>query len=160
MGGVLPERRRLVAGLGLALGLGAVLVPMQLATDAAYRAALVAAGRSDLAAIAFPAEAGHLVAAILWAGGFDVLFFYAFVMSLLARVGGRAWLAVTVAVVLRTLVSVGQLHAAGVLGPSLPALSVGATASLCVAIAFARGGLPAASVLAMAIKARLLLALP
>lgn len=158
MAGAVPERERLGRPLLYALGLAALLVPLHLATDPALGQALLAQGRTDLHALLFPPTLGATLAAMLWVGGMETLFFYGFVVSLLVRAFDRPALAIAAAVLFRTALSISRLSEADVLPESGPSLVAGALTSLAAAWLFTRGGLPATALLLVLVKARHLVA--
>lgn len=157
MAGLWPAPRALALGVAGALGAALALAPLHALVDPELRAALLEAGRADLVALHLPTGRVAVTAAMLWSGGFEALFFYGFAMSVLARAFGRVDVAVVGAVALRTLVSALAMSSVGILDVGLLPLAVGALTSLAAALLFARGGLPAAALLAMLVKARLLL---
>ena len=90
----------------------------------------------------------------MWVAGFEVLFFQAGVVSLLARLVGDRHVAVAAAVVLRCSVTAMQLSAIGI-ESRLPFLATGALATAAGGLLFVYTGLPAPMLLAAALCARL-----
>ena len=154
MVGLFPRGRRRVAGLVAGGVAGVVLLPfLVLWFDPWLREALVCAGDATRVGFQFPDTAWTQVAIVLWAAGFQVLFFEAATMSFFCRLTRRWLIALTLAVAFR--VFVGHLQLEGVPVGSPPAFFFmhGVTSAI-GCILFSCGGLPSASLFAAVLAAR------
>lgn len=156
MCGLFPDRRRIFAGIGMAVILVSVITPIYFFwLDSVFRNAIVATGDSKLLMLRYPATLGGCVAVVLWSASFETIFFRAAAMSFFARLTGRQWVAVAGAVVLRVFVICKQLPEAGIVDamPLFIACTVITSAVSCVL--FARWGLPGAMVFSAGLNTHL-----
>lgn len=158
MAGLWPERSVALRPAAAGAGLGIALGILYLATDDPVRAALERGGDPDRYALAYPASGAEILASLPFTAGFEVLFFYGFVMAVLARVTDRLPVAILGAVLVRSAVSIAALAQLHIVGPALPQVAIGIVTSACLAMLYARGGFLAPCVLAAVLRLRLVFA--
>jgi len=154
MVGLFPCRRRLVAGLIAGGVAGVVLLPVfVLWLDPLLKEALLRLGDAARVGLQFPDRLWQKVAIVLWAAGFQVLFFEAATMSFFCRLTGRWLIALSLAVAFR--IFVVNLQMADVpVNSTMPFHLVYGLTSVTGCVLFARGGLPAASLFAAVLAIR------
>ncbi len=156
MVGAFPDRRVMLAGLAGALLVGLVAGMLRMIwSDQALRDVLVSPDLVARFELSFPGTVAEKLALVLWAAGFQVLFFQAGVMAFASRLTGRWEYALVLAGFFRIWVMHLQMDQAGV-PPVLSAYIMSTATTLIGATLFARSGLPAAMVFAAAIELRLL----
>ncbi|MDA0991967.1 MAG: hypothetical protein O3A51_14600 [Verrucomicrobia bacterium] len=152
MTGFWPGARRRWVGCGVAVLLGAMLVPLLTQwLDPMIKQALIASGHTERLQLQFPETRWQQAALILWVAGFQVLFFTASAMSLFSRLTKRWPMALVLAVILR-------LSVAHVQFDNIPIASMGpiygmhavSTAISCTL--FARAGLLPAILFALVLS--------
>ncbi len=138
--GLFPSHNRMVWGLiaSLVLGLSSLLIKAYV-TDPILKAALP----PRMLALSFPASAAGVLGLILWAAGFENMFFNVAATSYFTRLSRNMWLAVALSACFRTFVSSRLLLSAGIQSPAL--LGLNALSSLTACVLFAKSGLPAAA---------------
>ncbi len=83
--GMFPARRRMVAGIVMAVALALIVLPLALRLDA-LRQELLAAGEIDHWRVQpVPTDPAAIMALLLWSAGFETMFFQAGALSYLAR---------------------------------------------------------------------------
>lgn len=154
MVGLFPCRRRLVAGLIAGAVAGLVLIPVfVLWLDPWHKEALLRLDDTARLGLQFPDTPWQKVAIVLWAAGFQVLFFEAASMSFFCRLTGRLLIALSLAVAFRIFVSHLQMADLPV-DSAMPFYLVYGLTSVTGCVLFARAGLPAASVFAASLAIR------
>ena len=153
MCGLLPERRRLWTGVAIGAAAGLAAYPIACTVDPVIRAAMFARGYAGLIEQAFPSTLRGVVALVLWAAGFESVFFIAATMSFFARLTNNQWAAVLGAAALRIGVTYVKLSQAQLLN-IMPLVAIGVATTVVAAILYARAGLPAASVFVAVADAR------
>jgi len=146
LAGLLPARRRIVAGAILAALSAAVLTPLYVRfVDPVLYRAIAATGDTARLSLAYPGTARGALAVMLWSMGFQTMFFLAAPLSLFARLARRRWVAIALTFGVRLYVLSCQIDRMGVCdGLPLFYASVGGT-TLIACILFAHAGiLPAA----------------
>lgn len=139
MRGLLPERKYLLRGLTAALLFGLIALVLKVwLTDPILKARLP----PKMLALSFPATSVGLIGIILWASGFENMFFNVAATSYFTRLSQNMWLAVALSAAFRTFVSSRLLMSAGIESPLL--LSLNAVSCLIACTLFARSGLPSA----------------
>lgn len=107
--GMFPERRRMIAGMAMAVVLAWIGLPLALRLDA-LRLELLAAGEIDHWRVQpVPTDPTAIMALLLWSAGFETMFFQAGALSYLARLLKRRRPALAGAVILRGFVSYLQM---------------------------------------------------
>ncbi len=144
MAGLFPGRRRILAGMAWAAGIGIVMAAILQATDPLLREAILARDDERLWQTTFPATPREAVSRILWGAGAQTLFFTAAALGFFTRLTGRLWLAILFIVVLRVLVTVHKFADAGLTDVILPYATLAAANGLASCLLYARAGLPAA----------------
>jgi len=158
MVGLFPHWRLMLGGVGIAVLISLVAVPIQHAwIDPRIQAALSATGNAQLMALRYPVTAGGCVAVMLWSASFETLFFHAATLSFFARLTNRQWIAVALTVALRLFVSMRQMAETGVFDAvPLMLVSTGVMATA-ACVLFARTGLIPAMMLAAGLDLHLFL---
>jgi hypothetical protein len=137
--GLFPERRYVIRGLMAALLFGIIALTLKVRlTDPILKLSLP----PKMLALSFPATAAGLAGIILWAAGFENMFFNVAATSYFTRLSHNMWLAVALSASFRTFVASRLLMSAGIESPLL--LSLNAVSCLIACTLFATSGLPAA----------------
>ncbi len=155
MAGLWPEKARWLPGVGVAVLLASVILPLAVALDPMFKDAFVAAGDETAVQLQYPDHPGGVMALVLWAVSFETLFFVAASAAFFGRLFNRKWLAVAGPVALRVCVTYYQLTTGNVTeGELLLLFGVGATTTgACVL--FVNFGFPAPAVFVAVLVARL-----
>lgn len=138
--GVFPSRNRIIWGLLAAMFCGMCALPVKVyLTDPLLKADLPA----RMLALSFPTSAIGVAGLILWAAGFENMFFNVAATSYFARLSRNMWLAIALSASFRTFVSSRLLLSAGMESPLL--LCLNALSCLISCILFSKSGLPASA---------------
>lgn len=139
--GIFPSKRLQLRGILIALLLGLCALPIKiLLTDPILRCSLP----TRMMNLAFPATTIGVIGLILWASGFENMFFNVAATSYFTRLSRNMWLAIVLSASFRTFVSSRILMAAGIQSPLI--LSLNAITCFIASTLFATSGLPAASI--------------
>jgi hypothetical protein len=148
MCGLFPAPRRQLAGMAIAAALAILVLPIfMLYIDPVIVPAIAAKGGQEMLMKRYPVTLSGQIALLLWSAGFETMFLQAAAMSLLSRITGRQWMAVTAAVTLRILLYSHQLDELHILSENPHLLFIAGLMTTASCILFARFGLPAAMVL-------------
>ncbi len=155
MAGMFPARRVCLAGIAVAALLGSLLLLIRLVwLDPVYKYALTRGGEEAIFVLRYPDTAAGALALVLWATGFETVFFLAGAVSFFARLTRRSWAAVVGAVAVRMLVTWLQLSLSAA-PETTPLFMVGVAAATAIgALIYMRAGLPAAMVFSAIVSAR------
>jgi hypothetical protein len=138
--GLFPTRDIMRKGLLVALFLGLFALPFKVyLVDPLLRSSLP----PRMLALSFPTTSLGIVGIILWASGFENMFFNVAATSYFTRLTHRMWLAVALSAAFRTFVSSRLLMSAGMESPAL--LAMNAMSCFIACTLFAKAGLPAAA---------------
>jgi hypothetical protein len=155
MCGLFPERKRALQGIGVAVVLLLMLIPVcVLWLDRAIYDAARASGDSYFLKMLFPSTVAGALALVLWAIGFETMFFEVAAMSYFSRLVGRQWIAVVLSVVLRGVVTYARLAGVGATDSAWLFLGSVSVAAVIGCVLFARFGLPAAMVFSAGLAMR------
>ncbi|MDA0577472.1 MAG: hypothetical protein O3B24_05175 [Verrucomicrobia bacterium] len=158
LSGAFPPPPRQHAAFIVACLLALALLPLHwLWLDPLMRAAIVEAGPGPLLALAYPTTAAGIAAKLLWSAGFEILCLQAAPVALAARLTGRWWLGILVAVAARTWAANLHLAHYQVLDHHALVLTSTAAGTLAGGLLFARGGLLPAMLFGAAMQLHLLL---
>jgi hypothetical protein len=152
--GLFPRGRRRLIGLSTGLAAGLLIVPLYtMWLDPWLSEALRHAGDADRLQLEFPDAPWKKVAIVLWAAGFQVLFFNAAAMSFLCRLTNNVPVALILAIVFRLFVSHLQFEDVPIDGTLAFALT---HALVCAigCILFARTGLMPVALFAAVLASR------
>ena len=155
MHGVFPEKGRMLIGMGLA-GL-TVLVLAWISTfwlDRVFESTMRQAGRTDLLALRYPDSPGGQAAKVLWAAGFETMFFQVGAVSFFSRLTDRQWLAIVGAVSFRGMVTSMQLSQAGLVDATWLFIMMSVATSAVACMLYVRAGLPAAMLFSAVLSLR------
>lgn len=157
LAGLIPERQKLLRGMLIAVALVAAFAPIQLfLMDPVFRQVLEATGDKQALALRYPTTLFGGAAIVLWAAGFETLFFYAAPVSFLTRLTGRPWMAIVMTTGLRLIVVSEQLTLIGTNDATALFFASAAATTLISCLLFARFGLPATSLFAAGLNLHLL----
>jgi len=159
MCGLFPERKRMWIGVAIAVTLSALLLPVYEWASPHFERAMQGASRPDLIRVQYPSTVGGCLALMLWAAGFETMFFRAATVSLLARLSQRQWVAISLTVLLCVGIMRLRLNAAGITDMRPAFYAAAAGANLVGALLFARTGLPATMVFFAGLQLHLFLRL-
>jgi len=157
MHGLFPERRRLIAGLGVgSAAAGALALAYLFWPDPLFRSVIIGSGKPEVIALQYPATVGGVLALALWGAGFETTFFRAAAMSFFGRLTGRLWMTIALAVALRIFVTCKYLAGAGIVDHPGLFLAAAALTGTISSFLFARYGLPAPMLFSAVLALRLL----
>ena len=149
MRGLFPERKVMLRGIVVVVGLLIVIVPLQARfLNPLIYGRIEAAGESTALKLLFPGTIVDGLALMLWAMSFEALFFQGAVMSFFAKLTHRLSLTIILSVAVRVLVAGMKLDDVGVLADSVVVLFLVAIGSAISSTVFAFYGLPAVMLLA------------
>jgi len=156
MCGLFPGRRRTLAGIGIALLVILVLIPVHLLwIDPCLMKAFSRISDPDVVRLRYPTTLGGMMALMLWTAGFETFFFQVGGMSFCARLTGNQWVAVVFVSTFRMLVTNRFLVQYGIVD-YVPLFLVGsAVTGALAAVFFARAGLLATMVFAAGLNLHL-----
>lgn len=138
MKGLFPQRDIMKKGLIAALFLGLFALPIKVYfVDPILQSSLP----PKMLALSFPTTALGVTGIIMWAAGFENMFFNVAATSYFTRLTRNMWLAVALSASFRAFVSSRLLMSAGMESPALLALNAVSCFAACTL--FAKGGLPA-----------------
>ena len=145
MCGIFPDMKRTIRGMGVALLAVLVLIPVCVFWfDSVLYEAAQTSGDAEFIRMLFPRTAFGMLALMLWATGFETMFFEAAAMSYFSRLTGKQWVAVLMSILLRCTVTYLRLSAVGATDQALLFLGSVIVATLIGCTLFAKFGLPAA----------------
>jgi hypothetical protein len=137
--GLFPPSNYMTWGLIAALFFGLCALPLKVyLTDPILKTNLP----PRMHALSFPTSAIGVAGIILWAAGFENMFFNVAATSYFTRLSHNMWLAIALSASFRTFVSSRLLLSAGLESPLL--LCLNALSCLIACILFAKSGLPSA----------------
>jgi len=161
MAGLFPHWRLMVTGVGIAVMISLLAVPIQHAwIDPRTKTALAATGNAHLMALRYPGTMGGCVTVMLWSASFETVFFYAATLSFFARLTNRLWVAVALTVALRLFVSMQQMSGTGVFDAIVLMLVATGVVATAACLLFAGTGLIPTMMLAAGLDLHLFLNLP
>jgi len=114
MVGFWPDRRKQFRGATLAILAALALWPVALKFDPIVRAAFAAGDDSRALLLQYPDSPTGVASLILWAVGFELLFFIVASAAFFGRLSGRMWLAVVGPALVRVLIAHYQLTAGNI----------------------------------------------
>ncbi len=149
MPGMLPGRRTLWRGLGIAAAVSVILLPLRYWwIDPLVYDALAGATDAQLAALNFPETTTGMLSVLLWSAGFQVLSLVVAPVVLTTRLTGRRWIGVLACITFRTYGMQRQLLEAGVTEYAPLLIALAAIGALLQGALFATHGLVPALALA------------
>jgi hypothetical protein len=147
MCGLFPERKRAITGMLIAIFLSLMMLPLYIAwIDPLLLPAIKATGDANMLAMRYPSAPPGQFALFMWSASFEVMFFQGGIMSVISRATGRQWVAVAVAVGIRSLVTSGQLSQLHIANAQPFLVSTSAVVTMISCLLFARFGLLATMV--------------
>ncbi len=140
LNGLFP-RGRVLPGIGIAILLSLLALPYHYYVAPVVRELLESTGDAELIAMNYPDSISGRIAAVLWCGGFQAMFFYAAPMALFCRLLRRVWPAILLTVAMKVLVVAYGFSQAGIAHGALPAMCASAAATVVASLLYARAGL-------------------
>ena len=155
MAGLWPDRKHQLTGIGLAVLMALILIPIALKTDPAIKAAFESADSPKAVILQYPESPGGVTALILWSVSFEFLLFVAACAAVFARLFNRRWAAIIGPVLIRVAVAHYQLTTGHVTDASALILMEAAIMTAGATILFTHYGIAAPVVFIALLETRL-----